>query len=68
MHGPRVTHLDAVYRILRYLKFAPRKGQYFSKHNHLRVEAYTDADWDDSVIDRRSTQGYCTFVGGNLIT
>ena len=32
------------------------------------LEAYTDSDWAGSVIDRRSMSGYCTFLGGNLIT
>ena len=30
---------------------------------HLRA-AYTDSDWAGTVIDRRSTSGYCTFLGG----
>ncbi|XP_028059657.1 probable disease resistance protein At4g27220 [Camellia sinensis] len=55
-------------RILRYLKSSSGKGLYFLKHGHLRVEAYTDANWAGSVTDRRSTSGYCTFVGGNLVT
>ena len=32
------------------------------------LEAYTDADYAGSLIDRRSTTGYCTFLGGNLVT
>ena len=31
-------------------------------------EAYTDADYAGSVVDRRSTSGYCTFLGGNFVT
>ncbi|XP_028102592.1 uncharacterized protein LOC114301831 [Camellia sinensis] len=65
MHAPRNSHLEAVMRILRYLKSSPRKGLYFSKHDHLSVEAFTDTDWAGSVTDRRSTFGYCTFVDGN---
>ena len=38
------------------------------RNNHRHVEAYTDSDYGGSVIDRRSTLGYCTFVGGNLVT
>ncbi|XP_058217582.1 uncharacterized mitochondrial protein AtMg00810-like [Rhododendron vialii] len=68
MHDPRISHLDAVYRILRYLKSAPGRGILFSNHGHLRLEAFTDADWAGSVDDRRSTSGYCTFIGGNLVT
>ena len=68
MHDPHTSHLDAVYRILRYLKSAPGKGILFSNHGHLRLEAFTDADWAGSVDDRRSTSGYCTLLGGNLVT
>ncbi|XP_028127083.1 uncharacterized protein LOC114323622 [Camellia sinensis] len=68
MHALHAIHLEAVMRVLRYLKSSPRKGLYFSRHGHLSVEAYTDADWAGSVTDRRSTSGYCTFVGGNLVT
>ncbi|XP_028097041.1 uncharacterized protein LOC114296914 [Camellia sinensis] len=68
MHEPRAPHLDAVYRILRYLKSAPGKGILFSNHGHLRLEAFTDADWAGSIDDRRSISGYYAFVGGNLVT
>ena len=32
------------------------------------MEAYSYSDWAGSVVDRRSTSGYCTFLGGSLIT
>uniref|UniRef100_A0A2N9G528 F-box domain-containing protein n=1 Tax=Fagus sylvatica TaxID=28930 RepID=A0A2N9G528_FAGSY len=68
MHAPCEKHMEAVYRILRYLKSAPGKGLMLYKNGHLEVEGYTDADWAGSITDRRSTSGYCTFVGGNLVT
>ncbi|MCI21565.1 gag-pol polyprotein [Trifolium medium] len=68
MHNPSDEHMDAVNRILRYLKSSPGKGLMFSKNNHLNVEGYTDADWAGNVLDRKSTSGYFTFVGGNLVT
>ena len=34
----------------------------------MRVESYTDADRAGCLDDRRSTSGYCTIVGGNLVT
>jgi hypothetical protein len=68
MHNPSEDHMNAVIRILRYLKSSPGKGLMFSKNDHLRVEGYTDADWAGSVSDRKSTSGYFTFVGGNLVT
>jgi hypothetical protein len=68
MHCPSEDHMDAVMRIIRYLKTAPGKGLMFSKNNHLNIDGYTDADWAGSATDRRSTSGYFTFVGGNLVT
>ncbi|CAL8993798.1 unnamed protein product [Prunus brigantina] len=68
MHSPNVSHRNAVDRILRYLKLAPGKGLMFSKNRDLEVVGYTDADWAGSITDRRSTSGYFTFVGGNLVT
>ncbi|GAV67652.1 hypothetical protein CFOL_v3_11157 [Cephalotus follicularis] len=68
MHDPRTFHLEAVYRIIRYLKSTPGKRILFSRYDHLKLEAYTDADWTCSKIDRRSISGYCTFMGGNLVT
>ncbi|PRQ31062.1 putative RNA-directed DNA polymerase [Rosa chinensis] len=68
MHNPSEAHMGAVFRILRYLKSAPGKGLIFSKYSHLDVSGYTDADWAGNITDRRSTSGYFTFVGGNLVT
>jgi hypothetical protein len=68
MHDPRSGHLDVVYRILRYLKGSPGKGLWFKKNGHLTVDGYSDADWASCLDDRRSTSGYCVFVGGNLVS
>ena len=50
------------------MKGNPEKGILFKKNNTLALEAYTDADYAGSLVDQRSTTGYCTFLGGNLIT
>lgn len=65
---PRVPHWDAVIRILRYLKTAPGKGILYQNHGHNEMVGYCDADWAGSPVDRRSTSGYCVFLGGNLIS
>lgn len=67
MHLPRESHIEAVYKILRYLKSIPGKGLLFARHYHLKVEGYTNADWAELASDRRSTSGYYTFVGENLV-
>ena len=68
MHSLGPEHFEAVHRILRYLKGTPGKGLLFKAQGHLQVEAYTDADLVGCILDRRSTFGYCMYVGGNLVT
>lgn len=68
MHDPREMHLQAANRILQYLKGSPGKGILFRRGGDMVLEAYTDADYAGSLVDRRSTSGYCTFLGGNLVT
>ena len=69
MHNPGEQHMNAVMRILRYLKGAPGRGILFKKNSKCEsIDTYTDADWAGSIDDRRSTSGYFTFVGGNLVT
>lgn len=68
MHSPSEEQMNAVYRILRYLKGAPGRGLLFSKNNITDIEGYTDADWAGDQTTRKSTSGYFTFVEGNLVT
>lgn len=73
MHDLRKEHVQAVYRILRYLNATPGKGILFRGGNSVlfrggnleMMEAYTDADNAGSLTNRRSTTGYCVFLGGN---
>ena len=68
LHSPRKAHLQAVHRILQYLKSSLGKRILFKRDTGLHIEAYTDADYAGSVTDRRSTSGYCVLIGGNLVT
>ncbi|KAE8661030.1 Importin subunit beta-1 [Hibiscus syriacus] len=68
MHAPKEKHLEAVYRMLRYLKGTNGNGLHFKKNTSRDIELYTDADWAGSVSDTRSTSGYCSYVWGNLVT
>ncbi|XP_031473928.1 uncharacterized mitochondrial protein AtMg00810-like [Nymphaea colorata] len=68
MHSPRSSHVEAAHRILRYLKRCPGKGILMKRDLALDVVGYTDADWAGDPNDRRFTSGFCTFVGGNLVT
>ncbi|CAH9084874.1 unnamed protein product [Cuscuta europaea] len=68
MHDPRKPHLEAAYRVLHYLKGSPGQGIIFRKGGQLSVQAFTDADYGGSLVDRRSTTGPCVFLVGNLVT
>ncbi|RVW47171.1 Retrovirus-related Pol polyprotein from transposon TNT 1-94 [Vitis vinifera] len=46
----------------------PGQGVLYENKGHYQVVGYTDADWAGSPTDRRSTSGYCVFIGGNLIS
>ncbi|RVX19458.1 Retrovirus-related Pol polyprotein from transposon RE2 [Vitis vinifera] len=67
LQSPCDSHWDAVIRILRYIK-STGQGVLYENRGHTQVVGYTDADWAGSPTDRRSTSGYCVFIGGNLIS
>ncbi|RVW27445.1 Retrovirus-related Pol polyprotein from transposon RE2 [Vitis vinifera] len=65
---PCDSHWDAIIRILRYIKSTLGQGVLYDNRCHTQVVGYIDADWAGSPTDRRSTSGYCVFIGGNLIS
>jgi hypothetical protein len=67
MHSPRTQHLEAINRVLRYLKGTPGKGIWMENNNSNEICGYFDVDWAES-FDRKLTTGFCIFVGGNLVT
>ncbi|XP_047163693.1 uncharacterized mitochondrial protein AtMg00810-like [Vigna umbellata] len=71
MQNPRVSHLNAVKRILRYLKGTIEYGILLPKHGsggEVRVIAYSDSDWCGDKGDRKSTAGYVFFFDGAPIS
>jgi hypothetical protein len=68
MHAPRKPHWDAALRVIRYLKNNPGNGLLFSSSSSLQVRAYCDANWANCPMTRRSTSGYCVFLGDSLIS
>ncbi|CAL0299147.1 unnamed protein product [Lupinus luteus] len=55
-------------QILRYLKNNPDPGLFFSSQNDLSMCAFCDSDWGRCPISRKSTTGYCVFLGSSLIS
>ena len=53
MHSPRISHLHAAHRVIRYLKGTTRWGLHFKCHSMISLDVYTDSDFAGSLIDRR---------------
>ena len=45
MSAPTDSHLQAAYRVLRYLKGDPSQGLFYAASSALKLTAYSDADW-----------------------
>jgi hypothetical protein len=68
MAAPRSSHFSAVLRIIRYVKGTLFHGLRFSANSSLVLSGYSDADWAGDPTDRRSTTGYCFFLGSSLLS
>ncbi|KAF5459453.1 hypothetical protein F2P56_023397 [Juglans regia] len=68
MHSPRVPHWQAVKRILRYIKHISTVGLQLSPSSPTQLTTWSYVNWEGCPDDRRSTRGYCIFLGSNLIS
>jgi hypothetical protein len=68
MHSPRVCHFEALKRILRYVKETIHMSLHITPNRPSSLIAYTNADWAGCPDTRRSTLGFCVFLGDNLIS
>ncbi|XP_060216786.1 uncharacterized mitochondrial protein AtMg00810-like [Lycium barbarum] len=68
MHNPMEVHMNALKRIVRYIKGTLDHGLHLYPSKPTTLISYTDADWGGCPDTRRSTSGYCVFLGDNLIS
>uniref|UniRef100_A0A2N9I804 Reverse transcriptase Ty1/copia-type domain-containing protein n=1 Tax=Fagus sylvatica TaxID=28930 RepID=A0A2N9I804_FAGSY len=67
MHNPTEDHWSAVKRILRYLKHTIHHCLFLHRETTFTIQAFSDVDWASCPDDRRSTTGYCLYLGRNLL-
>ena len=69
MQKPLVSHWKAVKRILRYIAGTVEFGLLIQRQpvSDLSLSGFSDADWASDCDDRKSTSGFCVFLGANLI-
>lgn len=68
MSTPKKPHLDAIRRILRYVKGTLNYGILYKKTKKCQVIGYCDADYAGDCDTRRSTTGYLFSLGSGAIT
>nr|GEW04959.1 uncharacterized mitochondrial protein AtMg00810-like [Tanacetum cinerariifolium] len=60
---PKISHLEEVKRIFRYVKDTLHLGLWYLKGSGVKTIVYADFDHAKDYLDRKSTSGICTFMG-----
>ena len=68
LQAPTTAHWSACKRILRYLVGTQDVALHFKPSSVFNLHGYSDADWAGNLDDRKSTSGFCIYLGGNLIS
>ena len=68
MHKPQQSHWKAVKRILRYLAGTSSHGLLLCSSPSYSIIGFSDSDWATDLDDRKSTTGYCIFLGLNPVS
>ncbi|GJT89216.1 retrovirus-related pol polyprotein from transposon TNT 1-94 [Tanacetum coccineum] len=68
MHDPREPYFSSLKRILRHVRGTLDHGLQLFSSSTTSLVAYSDADWVGCPATRRSTFGYCVFLGNNLLS
>ncbi|KAL4011543.1 hypothetical protein IC575_028603 [Cucumis melo] len=65
---PRISHLNAVKRIIKYVHGTTNFEILYSYDTSSEQVRYCDADWAGSADDRKSTSGGCFFLENNILS
>jgi hypothetical protein len=64
----RTSHRQAVKSIFRYLCHTPDFGLWYSTSSSLVLHGFSNADFAECRLDRKSTSGTCQFLGSSLVS
>jgi hypothetical protein len=64
---PKQIYLASVKRIFKYLKGRMTYGLWYDRIHNLQLTAYSDVDWANYLVERKSTNGGAFFLGDSLV-
>ena len=68
MSTPTNIHLQAAFRILRYLKGTPGSGLFYAATGTPQLRAFSDSDWAECKDSKKSTTGFLVYLSSSLVS
>ena len=65
--NPKISHLNAVKRIIKYVGGTCDYGLFYCKEFNLSLVGFSNSEWAGNANDKKSTTGGCFYVGVNLV-
>ncbi|XP_070029505.1 uncharacterized mitochondrial protein AtMg00240-like [Nicotiana sylvestris] len=62
MQTPKQSHLEASYRVVKYVKNEPGQGILMNSVGNMALNAYRDTDWASCPNSRKSATGYLVIL------
>ena len=63
VRNPHKNHLTAIHCFRHYIRGSTQNGLFYSSSSPLCLQGYVDVDWASCPDTRRSTTGWCMFLG-----
>eukprot|EP00253_Pinus_taeda_P022635 PITA_22635 len=60
------VHWAIAKHVLRYIQGTIEHGLFYTRGNDISLSGFTDAEWDGSSVDWKSTTGYCFNIGSRM--
>jgi hypothetical protein len=65
--SPRSSHWQAIQQIFKYLKYTLEFRIWYSASSSLDIFGFSNVDFAECGIDRKSTSTTCHFIGSSLV-